>query len=47
MKLWFVVNTKPKNENRASHNLSAGGYDVLNPKLKLRKYREGRLCRRG
>ena|SRR5208283_458485 len=41
MKLWFVVNTKPKNENRASHNLSTAGYDVLNPKLKLRKYREG------
>ena len=44
MKSWFVVNTKPKNENRASHNLSAGGYDVLNPKLKLRKYREGRFA---
>lgn len=43
MKLWFVVNTKPKNENRASHNLSSGGFDVLNPKLKLRKYREARF----
>jgi transcriptional antiterminator RfaH len=41
MKQWFVVNTKPKNENRASHNLATADYEVLNPKLKLRKYREG------
>ncbi len=40
MRQWFVVNTKPKNENRASHNLVSAGYDVLNPKLKVRKYRE-------
>jgi transcriptional antiterminator RfaH len=43
MRQWFVVNTKPKSENRASHNLSTGGYEVLSPKLKLRKYREGRF----
>jgi transcriptional antiterminator RfaH len=43
MKQWFVVNTKPKNENRASHNLSSAGYDLLNPKLKLRKYRDSRF----
>jgi transcriptional antiterminator RfaH len=43
MKQWFVVNTKPKNENRASHNLESGNFDVLNPKLKLRKYREDRF----
>ena len=41
MKQWFVVNTKPKNENRATHNLEGGAFDVLNPKLKLRKYKEG------
>jgi transcriptional antiterminator RfaH len=43
MKQWFVVNTKPKNETRASHNLEAGNYEVLNPKLKIRKFREGRF----
>jgi transcriptional antiterminator RfaH len=43
MKQWFVVNTKPKNENRASHNLEAGNFEVLSPKLKLRKYREDRF----
>jgi len=37
---WFVVNTKPKNEDRASHNLLAGGYDVLSPKIRHRKYKE-------
>ena len=43
MRQWFVVNTKPKNENRASHNLSNAGYDVLNPRLKVRKYRDGKF----
>ena len=43
MKQWFVVNTKPKNENRASHNLETAGYEVLNPKLRVRKYKEGRF----
>jgi transcriptional antiterminator RfaH len=41
MKQWFVVNTKPKNENRASHNLESANYEILNPRLKIRKYREG------
>jgi transcriptional antiterminator RfaH len=43
MRQWFVVNTKPKNENRASHNLSSAGYDVLYPRLRVRKYRDGRF----
>jgi transcriptional antiterminator RfaH len=37
---WFVVNTKPKNEERAFHNLISARYDVLNPKIRLRKYKE-------
>lgn len=41
MKKWFVVNTKPKNEERAAGNLSGGGIDVLAPKLRLRKYKNG------
>jgi transcriptional antiterminator RfaH len=43
MKSWFVVNTKPKNEDRAAGNLSNGGIEVLAPKLKLRKYKDGKF----
>ena len=43
MRYWFVVNTKPKNEDRAASNLAEGGIEVLAPKLKLRKYKNGRL----
>lgn len=40
---WYVVNTKPKNEERASLNIAQGGFDVLAPKLKIRKYKETRF----
>lgn len=43
MKRWYVVNTKPKNEDRAAGNLLGGGIEVLSPKLRLRKYKEGRF----
>ena len=43
MKKWFVVNTKPKNEQRAATNLINGGIEVLAPKLRLRKYKNGRF----
>jgi transcription elongation factor/antiterminator RfaH len=43
MKRWFVVNTKPKNEERAAVNLSSGGIEVLAPKLKVRKYKDNRF----
>ncbi len=43
LKRWFVVNTKPKNEDRAASNFQNGGFDVLAPKLKLRKYKDGRF----
>jgi len=43
MKQWYVVNTKPKNEDRAATNLSGGGIEVLAPKLRLRKYKNGRF----
>lgn len=43
MKRWFVVNTKPKNEDRAANNLSSGGFEALAPKLRLRKYKDGRF----
>jgi len=40
MKRWFVVSTKPKNEDRAASNLLSGGIEVLAPKLKVRKYKD-------
>lgn len=43
MKKWFVVNTKPKNEDRAAINLTSGGIETLAPKLRLRKYKENRF----
>jgi len=43
MKRWYVVNTKPRNEERAATNLSNGGIEVLAPKIKLRKFREGKF----
>jgi len=43
MKRWYVVNTKPRNEDRAARNLVNGGIEVLAPKLKLRKFKEGKF----
>lgn len=43
MKKWFVVNTKPKNEDRAAFNLLSGGIESLAPKLKLKKYKSDRF----
>lgn len=43
MKRWFVVNTKPRNEERAANNLVQGGIEVLAPKLRLRKFKEGKF----
>ncbi len=40
---WYVISTKPKNEDRAASNIALGGFDVLAPKLKVRKYRELRF----
>lgn len=39
MKGWFVVQTRPRNEDRASLNLSVAGFEVLNPKMRARKVR--------
>jgi transcriptional antiterminator RfaH len=41
MKKWYVVTTKPRNEERAANNLQQGGIEVLAPKLKLRKFKDG------
>jgi transcriptional antiterminator RfaH len=43
MKRWYVVATKPRNEERAASNLQQGSIEVLAPKLKLRKFKEGQF----
>ena len=43
MKRWYAVNTKPRNEERAANNLANGGIEVLAPRLKLRKYKDGKF----
>ena len=43
MKRWYVVNTKPRNEERAATNLVNGGIEVLAPRLKKRKYKDGKF----
>lgn len=41
VKQWYVVNTKPRNEDRATQNLATGGIEVLAPKIRLRKFKDG------
>ncbi len=41
MRRWYVVTTKPRNEERAANNLQQGGIEVLAPRLRLRKFKEG------
>lgn len=43
MKKWYVVSTKPRNEDRAAANLTQGGIEVLAPKLMFRRWREGKF----
>jgi transcriptional antiterminator RfaH len=43
MKRWYVVATKPRNEDRAAMNLLNGGIEVLAPRLKLRKFKDGKF----
>jgi len=42
-KHWYVVNTKARNEERAAVNLAQGGIDVLAPKRRFRRWREGKF----
>jgi transcription elongation factor/antiterminator RfaH len=43
MKRWYVVSTKPRNEERAASNLKGGNIEVLAPKIKLKRYKEGKF----
>ena len=38
-----MVTTKPRNEERAANNLQQGRIEVLAPRLKLRKFKEGQF----
>jgi len=37
---WYVLHTKPKQEERANSNLAAWGVETLHPKLKTRRHNE-------
>ena len=37
------MNTKPRNEERAAGNLLAGNIEVLAPKIRFKKYKEGKI----
>ena len=37
---WYVLHTKPKQEERANCNLVAWGVETLHPKLKTRRHNE-------
>lgn len=44
IKHWYVVNTKARNEERAAANLAQGGIEVLAPKIKFKRWREGKFA---
>lgn len=41
--MWYAVYTKPKNEDSVAFLLQNIGLEVLNPKIKLRKFKRNRL----
>ena len=43
MKRWYVVSTKSRNEERAANNLKSGNIEVLAPKIKFKRYKEGKF----
>ena len=40
---WYVVCTKSKNEERAAGNLAGGKIEVFAPKIKFKRYKEGKF----
>ncbi len=40
---WYVVNTKARNEERSAMNLEQGGIEVLAPKLRFRRWKDGKF----
>ncbi len=43
MKNWYLVYTKPRSEDRVAQRFTDAAIEVLNPKLKERRYVRGRL----
>jgi transcriptional antiterminator RfaH len=43
MDRWYTIYTKQKNEDTVTSRLRDAGISVLNPKLKLKKYKRARL----
>ena len=41
---WYAVYTKPRQEDRVASQLAECGIEVLNPKIRLKKYRGDRLA---
>ncbi|MHB8108514.1 MAG: transcription termination/antitermination protein NusG [Syntrophorhabdaceae bacterium] len=42
-KHWYVVNTKARNEERSAMNLEQGGIEVLAPKIRFRRWKDGKF----
>ncbi len=38
MSQWYLIYTKPRNEDRVAANLGEAGFEILNPKIKERKF---------
>lgn len=43
--MWYVVQTRPRQEGRAVHNLCNQGFEVYCPQVSVEKNRRGRLYR--
>jgi transcriptional antiterminator RfaH len=41
--MWYAVYTKPKKEDSVAFSLQNIGFEVLNPKIKFRKFKRNRL----
>jgi len=43
---WYVLYTKPGNEDLVTHQLTGAGLNVLNPKISVRRYLKGIIAER-
>lgn len=40
---WFLIYTKPKHEDHVTYRLTTAGFDILNPKIKEKKFYRSKL----
>lgn len=40
---WYVIYTKPRQENSVTKRIGDAGFEVLNPRIKEKKYRRGKF----